>query len=83
MVLAINNGETAETVARTAGQKGYHFPVLLDPNGDVHRAYEVRQRPTTVIVGPGGQVQAFLVGAHDLDAIRAFLTSRSKFEQGS
>lgn len=64
VVLAVNNGEDPGRVARVAGERGYRFPVLLDESGAAHRAWDVRYRPTSVVVGPDGRVLAYRIGAH-------------------
>lgn len=73
MVLAVNNGETLEQVARVAAERGYRFPVATDRPGGVLRTYGVVYRPTTVIIGPEGTVRAVRVGAHNAEAMRAEL----------
>jgi peroxiredoxin len=44
-------------------RRKYDFPVLLD-EGDVAGAYNVQSLPTTVIVGPDGQVRKVEIGIH-------------------
>ncbi len=70
MVLAVDNGEEMERVARVAAERGYRFPVAVDRKGDVLRAYGVTLRPTTAIIGPAGDLRAMRVGAHSAEAWR-------------
>lgn len=70
VVLAVNNGEAPDKVAKVAQERGYQFPVLTDGRGEVHRLYGVTLRPTTVYVAPDGTVKAYRVGAHTAEAWR-------------
>ena len=54
VVLAINFKEPAERAERFVRRTGFTQPVLLDPNGDVARAWEVRVFPTSILVGVDG-----------------------------
>lgn len=54
-ILAVTS-EAREPVEELLRERGYTFPVLLDPGGRVTTAYGVEAIPTTVIVGSDGKV---------------------------
>ena len=56
-VIAVNYGkESAEAVKAYVAEHDMPFTVLLDPNGDVTRAYQVGVTPTTFVI-EGGRVR--------------------------
>lgn len=67
-------------VAADRGRKSMHkvrefckmhnvaFPVLLDPEGDVRKAYEVTALPTSYIIGRDGKFIGKILGARTWDA---------------
>ena len=68
---------------RTAAERGYVAPVLLDANGDVTgRVYGVWGPPTVYLVDREGRLVGRMVGAKDWsaaaarDLIRSFVTGR-------
>lgn len=54
-------------VQKVATNRRYPFPVTADSSGAVLRAYHVRFRPTTVVIGPDGIVRAYRIGAHTVE----------------
>jgi thiol-disulfide isomerase/thioredoxin len=71
-VLAIDEQEKPATVRAFLDQARFTFPVVLDADGSIGRAYEVSGLPTTVIIGREGLVQAVISGwtqetAHQID----------------
>jgi peroxiredoxin len=81
-VLLISFRESAELVKRTASERGYVAPVLLDGSGDVTgRQYGVWGPPTAYFVDREGRLVGRLVGAKDWsgaaarDLLRAFVTA--------
>lgn len=72
-MLGVNNGESKDLVGRVAQERGYAFPVALDLRGAAHRAYQVTLRPTTAVIGAGGQVLAIRAGAHSVEEWKAQL----------
>jgi thiol-disulfide isomerase/thioredoxin/dienelactone hydrolase len=61
-ILAINVGESPDTVKEFIERHGYHFPVLLDPKGEAYSAWKVYVYPTTFILDRKGQVRYASVG---------------------
>ena len=77
--------EDAEVVKRTAAERGYTAPVLVDRKGDVTgRAYGVFGPPTAYLVDREGRLVGRLVGARDWsgpaarDLMRAFVTTKPR-----
>ncbi|GAA4415590.1 TlpA family protein disulfide reductase [Quisquiliibacterium transsilvanicum] len=54
-VLAINFKEPASRAARFVQGAGVTLPVLLDPEGAIARAWEVRVFPTSILTGVDGK----------------------------
>ena len=59
--LAVNSGDEV-AVRRAAETFGINYPVAVADNGTI-RAYDVSTLPTTVIVGPAGEVKSVRVGS--------------------
>jgi hypothetical protein len=65
-VLLISFREGADLVKRTASERGYKAPVLLDASGEVTgRLYGVWGPPTAYFVDREGRLVGRLVGAKD------------------
>ncbi len=62
VVLGINAGESPETVEAFARQIGVTYPLLLDRDQEVTRAYRVRSMPTSLIIDAHGVVQSVRYG---------------------
>ncbi len=82
-MLLITFRESAELVKRTAAERGYVAPVLLDVSGDVTgRVYGVWGPPTAYLVDREGRLVGHMVGAQDWsgaaarDLIRSFVAGR-------
>ena len=61
-VYAVNQREAREKIEPFLKSKKLSLPVLLDPNGDVGKAYGVRGIPTTVLIGKDGTILKVMVG---------------------
>ena len=71
-VRLVNFREDAAHVKRTAEQRGYTAPVLLDTSGDVTgRAYGVWGPPTVYLVDRNGQLVGRAVGPRAWDSAEA------------
>jgi thiol-disulfide isomerase/thioredoxin len=62
-VLGINFHEGAQRMQQYARNLGLTFPLVLDPQGDISRAYGVIGLPTTFLVGRDGRSVALAIGA--------------------
>jgi peroxiredoxin len=56
-VLAVNVEEDASTVRRFGEELKLGLPLLLDPSGEVHRAYNVQALPTSFLIGRDGMIR--------------------------
>ena len=81
-MLLISFRESADLVRRTAAERGYTAPVLLDASGDVTGGlYGVWGPPTAYLVDREGRLVGRMVGAKDWssaparDLIRSLVTT--------
>jgi hypothetical protein len=77
-VLLVNFRENADLVKKTAKERGYVAPVLLDESGDVTgRIYGVWGPPTAYLIDREGRMIGRIQGARDWSspAARNLLTS--------
>lgn len=61
-VLAVNAGETRDQAAGFASQAGLQFPVLLDPDEALMDRLNIRDFPTSILLGRDGLVKAVHAG---------------------
>ena len=71
VVLAADQGESAQVAAAYAKERGVTFPILVDEAQQYGRAYAAVGMPTTVIVGRDGRVLKGIDGAMTLEQMRA------------
>lgn len=64
-MLAVNVAEGEARINDFTGKVPVDFPVLLDRDSQVARAWKVRVLPTTVIIGTDGRVRYTYVGGRD------------------
>jgi thiol-disulfide isomerase/thioredoxin len=64
-VVGVNYQETEARIERFVSATGIRFPVLLDRDGSVTRAWTRRIFPTSVLVGPDGRARQVIVGEFD------------------
>ena len=77
-VLLVSFRENAELVKKTAQERGYAAPVLLDTSGDVTgRVYGVWGPPTAYLIDREGRLLGRIQGARDWNspAARNLLTA--------
>lgn len=72
-VLAINVRQDRETAAHFAGRLGLSYPVLLDAEGAVARAYGVSGLPTTLFLDRQGRVATRILGESTPELFRRLL----------
>jgi peroxiredoxin len=83
-VLLISFREDPALVKRTATERGYVAPVLLDQSGEVTgRSYGVWGPPTAYVVDPQGQLIGRIVGARDWSGAAAHRFVQSLVETSS
>jgi peroxiredoxin len=57
------DSEATDVINRFAAQQRINFPVIVDFDRSVERAYGVANLPTTVVIGVDGKVKVYEVGA--------------------
>ncbi len=62
VVLAVDFDEPLEAVRVFQEELNLNFPILLDPGGEVQRAYRVLGYPTSVLINREGMIHAIHVG---------------------
>lgn len=71
VVLAVNIGESRDTVAGFIEEAGYTFPVLLDESASVVvQPYRISSIPATFFIDGEGRVASIRVGAMSLDEMK-------------
>jgi len=68
VLLTINSGESADKVGKFMYEYSYSFPVLLDTQRGITRAYNVRAIPTTFFIDKDGIISDIKVGAFTTEA---------------
>jgi len=63
VLLAVDIGESLDTVESFMQSYNLSFPVLLDTNQDVALEYNIRYIPTTFLIDKNGIIQVVKVGA--------------------
>ena len=64
-VLAVNLGETEPRIRRFMEQVRLDFPVLLDRDSAVTKAWRARVLPASFLVGPDGRIRYAVIGEYD------------------
>jgi peroxiredoxin len=78
VVLAINAQEGSSEVSQFVKDEGLSFPILLDPDGTVNRAYHVSALPTTFFIDGEGIVRFSRMGQMSAQTISDGLNAASK-----
>jgi thiol-disulfide isomerase/thioredoxin len=65
VVLAVNYGESTGKVQEFVGTVPMDFPILLDRDTDVAKAWQVRILPTSFVLGPDGSIRYRAIGTLD------------------
>lgn len=66
-MLAINVGETPDTVFRFTADYPVEFPLLLDLDSAVTEAWPIRGLPSTFVVDPEGRIAYQAIGGREWD----------------
>jgi peroxiredoxin len=69
-IVAVNAGESMPVVREYSRARGLTYPVLVDPRGDIQRAYGVLGLPTTFVIARDGRAVARAIGARDWARVR-------------
>jgi peroxiredoxin len=62
VVLAVNQGESAERVRSFVDEQGWTLPVLLDPDEILRSLYQPRGYPTTYFIDRNGVIREIVFG---------------------
>lgn len=62
VIVGVDQGEPLSLVSDFANQFGVTYPMLLDPDNDVNRQYQVRALPTTLFIDANGVVREVFTG---------------------
>jgi len=73
-VLAVDYGEGLPKVRAFADVQRLRFPLLLDRDGAVARAWKVKILPATYVIGTDQQLRHVVVGAIDWDSADSLAT---------
>jgi peroxiredoxin len=84
VMFAVNYGEGEGRIAPFLAKVPIDFPVLLDRDSQVARAWKVRLMPTTYIIGTDGRIRYGYAGERDWadNAIRAKVSALAKERPG-
>ena len=72
VVLAVNNGENTAVVRQFVEQLGLTFPVLLDRDAVVVRAYGITALPTSYFIDPSGVIALRVLGALTTEDLQSY-----------
>ena len=64
-VLAVNLGESEARIRRFIERVPMHFPVLLDRDTGVAKAWQARVLPASYVLGPDGNIRLSILGELD------------------
>jgi hypothetical protein len=67
-VLGVNIREPQGIVEKSARERGYTFPVLLDSTAEMAQRYQVRATPSVYLIDRRGMLVASAVGARPWDS---------------
>lgn len=70
-VIAVNVGESKETVQTHVELNKINYTVLLDPNRNLHRSYQITGFPTKFFLNSDGTIHSKRVGALTLEQMQA------------
>lgn len=69
-ILAVDGGEDPAIVRSFINERGFTFPVLLDPQTALLEKYGIRDYPTSIVIGRDGTVKLIQIGILTPDAIQ-------------
>ncbi|GIW04864.1 MAG: hypothetical protein KatS3mg059_1484 [Thermomicrobiales bacterium] len=82
VVIGVNLRESNEAVSRLATETGASFPLLLDRQGTVTRAYRVSNLPATFAIDASGTVRDVVLGPVDAERLAALIHAASSVQGG-
>lgn len=79
-ILGINFDEPPPQVQQFVDEYNLHFPILLDPGGNIQKLYRVRGYPTTLIVDNNGIIRYHHIGLITEEQLDHYLVEMGAFE---
>ena len=80
-VLALNVGDSADTVRKTIAGRQFQMAILLDPTGKIKKRFEVNQLPSTFLIDVNGRLRDVCVGSYPIKklntVVRKLLAEKS------
>jgi cytochrome c biogenesis protein CcmG, thiol:disulfide interchange protein DsbE len=70
----VNAGDTRDEAASFANQNKLAFPILLDPGTQLLNQMNVRDFPTSILIGRDGKVKTIHIGMFTAESIEAEIT---------
>ena len=72
-LLGVNMAEQRPVVAQWIATNGITFDILLDPQGQVSRDYQLRGQPSTYVIAPDGIITHIFYGPVSMRDLRRAL----------
>ncbi len=82
-ILAVSEDRDETSVKYFLEEMGLTFPVLLDKDTAVGRAYRVLALPTTYVIGPDGKIKDIVYGGQDWNSPRFRKLVERHFPKGA
>jgi cytochrome c biogenesis protein CcdA/peroxiredoxin len=73
MILAVNDGETAEQINQFGADLGLSFPLVMDEGSSIQRLYAISSYPTTFMIDRDGVITAVHSGPLIADQVAALI----------
>ena len=73
-VIAINNAESKEDVRAFVDEFGLTFDILLDPEAEIQRLYQINGYPTTFIIDSDGVIRVRHIGLITDDQLDRYIS---------
>lgn len=70
-IIAVNVGESADTVQRFLAQQGFGLPVAYDTSESISYAYHITAIPRTIIFHKDGTISADYLGSRDYQTFKS------------
>jgi peroxiredoxin len=69
VILSVSaDGSNLSGVQKMCREHSVSFPVLMDEDGSIRKAYEIESLPVTYLIGSDGKFSGRIIGSRDWDA---------------
>lgn len=75
-ILAVNIGEDEAAIEAWVERFSLTFDIVLDPNQEIYRRYQVRGQPSTYVIAPDGIITHIFYGAVSSETLDNILQSQ-------